>query len=57
MHATGRVIAAQELLAAMPAQGLSCPPGHRLLRIAVEQVYANCGARVVRLQARGAGRD
>ena len=57
MHATGRVIAAQELLAAMPAQGFSCPPGHRLLRIAVEQVYANCGARVVRLQARGTGRD
>ncbi len=39
------------------AQGFSCPPGHRLLRIAVEQVYANCGARVVRLQARGTGRD
>lgn len=31
--------------------GFQCPDGHRLMEVRVEQVYANCGTRVVRLKA------
>lgn len=31
--------------------GFQCPAGHRLMEMRVEQVYANCGTRVVRLKA------
>ena len=30
--------------------GFQCPEGHRLMEMRVAQVYANCGARVVRLK-------
>lgn len=33
------------------AEGFQCPDGHRLMRVAVEQVYANCGARIVKMAA------
>lgn len=32
------------------AQGFQCPAGHRLMRVDVEQVYANCNARIVKMQ-------
>lgn len=33
------------------SEGFHCPNGHRLMRVNVEQVYANCGARIVRMAA------
>lgn len=31
--------------------GFECPPGHRLVQARVEQAYANCQARIVRLKS------
>jgi hypothetical protein len=30
--------------------GFACPPGHRLVEVRVEQAYANCQSRIVRLE-------
>jgi len=35
--------------------GFQCPPGYCLMEVRVEQVYANCQARIVRLRAAGPG--
>lgn len=37
------------------SEGFRCPDGHRLMRVDVEQVYANCGARIVKMEAMSLG--